>query len=121
MIPISILETNETIPSLITTSPYSVEVDNSTNNVLDVIWDFGSVTNPLMNNDTLIVLSYTGVVLDQDLSNVPLEFSGMTFLSNFVVSRVMVNASIVEPLLQVELTNRVSRICHIEASHFVQI
>lgn len=102
-IPISILDTNETIPALITTSPYMVEVDNITENRLDITWDFGSVTNPLLNNDTLLVLQYIGVVLDNDLPDVQILFTGTTFLSNFVVARVMANSTVVEPLLILEV------------------
>lgn len=109
-IPVSILNTNETIPALITTSPYMVEVDNSTENRLVIIWDFGSLTNPLINNDTLIVLRYIGVVLDNNLPDAQLDFTGMTFLSNFLVSRVMGNASIVEPVLILEVASTIIQV-----------
>lgn len=106
-IPIIILGTNETIPALITTSPYVAEVDNNTRNAFYIVWDFGTVTNPLLNNDTLMVLRFSGVVLDSASSDVQFDVTGTSFLSNFEVATASVNISVVEPFLITDVTNKV--------------
>lgn len=81
-------------------------MDNRTDNAVYITWNFGIVTNPLINNDIVVVLRYRGVLLDTDLQQ--LNFSGASFLTNFEVARSAVNVSIVVPFLIPEVAIMVS-------------
>ena len=96
------------IPAPISTSLLDVNVDNSSDGMIEISWDFGTVTNPAGNNNSLVLLQYTGVILDIDLFNVQLEFSGFSILSGFVVDSVAVNATVVKPILEIEVMVMVS-------------
>ena len=65
------------------------------------------ITNPPHNSNTSFLMKYTGVILDQDLSNIQLQLTGLTFLSDFLISVVTLEAIVVEPILEIEATSLV--------------
>ena len=109
VLPVAILETAENIPSQVSTSMSEISISVLAESAVQITWDFGMIQNPSIYNDSLIRLMYTAVILDTHSSITDLELSGSSFLSDTLIAQVVVNVTIVEPVLIIEATTLVSQ------------
>ena len=102
---IAILNNQTYLPDNITTDALAVTVSHQADNLLRLIWNFESLSNPfdtIVDSNDLVQLEYTAVVLESTISNNPLEMIVTLMFNDSSIAKSKLNGTIVLPMLSVQ-------------------
>ena len=102
---IAILNNQTYLPDNITTDALAVTVSHQADNLLRLIWNFESLSNPfdtIVDSNDLVQLEYTAVVLESTISNNPLEMIVTLMFNDSSIASSKLKGTIVLPVLSVQ-------------------